>query len=870
MTNLGTRSRLVLLATALGLVCGGVAADTPGEKKPASAAAFRPEDIAFFEKDVLPLLEKNCFRCHGGQEKIKANFRITSREGVLKGGDSGPAVSLKKPEESNLLKAINYKDGLEMPPDGKLSQQKIDILTKWVKAGVPWTPGKAIAVDKPKHEGGKVTPEAKQYWAYQPVKRAPLPHVKNQAWVKTPIDAFVLAKLEAKGLAPAAPAERVALTRRIYYDLIGLPPTPEEIDAFVNDKSPDAYERLIDKLLASPHYGEKWGRHWLDLVRYAETNGYERDGPKPFAWRYRDYVIKSFNNDKPYDQFIREQLAGDELAHRWEDEEDGGHKARRSSEELADAIIATGYYRLGLWDDEPVDMLAARYDEYDDIVATTSQVFLGMTMNCARCHDHKIDPIPQADYYKMVAFFRDVQHYSPNRDVSSKNNMTDISPPSVRAAYEKELKEREAEVARLTKEIEKIEDAAIKKMPAEDQRASEGPDRPEVVKKVPGYLSEEEKKSYNQLQKERGDLKRKRMPQQELALSVNNCEVRPPQQHILIRGNAHANGAKVEPGFPEVLGFATPVIPMPGANAKTAGRRTVLADWIASKENPETARVFVNRLWQFHFGRGIVASANDFGKFGVLPTHPELLDWLASEFINPTWGSENARAWTVKRMHKLIMLSNAYQMSSKTDPLALKADPSNEYFWRFNMRRLTAEEVRDSFLAVSGKLNLKAGGPSIYPPISKEVLAGQSRPGEGWHTTRGEEANRRSVYVHIKRSLLVPILSQHDMADTDTSCAVRYTTIVPTQSLGMLNGEFANEQAKAFAERLQKEAPNDVAAQVRRAIRLTTGRQPAEGEVTKDVAFIKDVQTKAKLSDFDALRQYCLMALNANEFVYVD
>jgi hypothetical protein len=338
--------------------------------------------------------------------------------------------------------------------------------------------------------------------------------------------------------------------------------------------------------------------------------------------------------------------------------------------------------------------------------------------------------------------------------------------------------------------------------------------------------------------------------------------VNPPETHLLIRGSPHVPGAKVEPGFPQVLGARDPQIPQPGADVKTSGRRGVLADWIAAKDNRLTARVMVNRLWQHHFGRGIVASTNDFGKFGTPPTHPELLDWLASEFMEG--------GWHVKRMHKLILMSSAYQMSSQANAAGLQADPANQLFWRFNMRRLTAEEVRDSILIVSGQFNPKMGGASIYPPIPREVLAGQSRPGEGWNTSPPDEAARRSVYVHIKRSLLVPILSHHDQADTDSSCPVRYTTTVPTQALGMLNGDFTNEQAAAFAERLREEAPDDLTAQVRRAIRLTTGRPPAEDEVQKDVAFIAELKKKTKLTDEQALKQYCLMQLNANEFVYLD
>jgi hypothetical protein len=330
----------------------------------------------------------------------------------------------------------------------------------------------------------------------------------------------------------------------------------------------------------------------------------------------------------------------------------------------------------------------------------------------------------------------------------------------------------------------------------------------------------------------------------------------------MIRGSAHNPGAAVEPAFPQVLGTAAPKIPAPPRGARSSGRRTVLANWIASADNPLTARVIANRLWQHHFGRGIVASTNDFGKFGTPPTHPELLDWLAAEVVQG--------GWKLKRMHKLVMLSSTYQMSAKGEAAALKADPGNSLFWRFNMRRLTAEEVRDSILAVSGQLNPKMGGPSIYPPIPREVLAGQSVPGQGWGKSSPEEAARRSVYVHVKRSLLVPILSHHDQADTDSSCPVRYTTTVATQALGMLNGQFTNEQAAAFAERLRKEAPNDLARQVSRAIRLTTGRVPGADEVKKDVAFVKALQAKSKLDHATALKQYCLLVLNTNEFVYLD
>jgi mono/diheme cytochrome c family protein len=805
----------------------------PATKVPSAA------DVALFEKEVLPLLKANCFKCHGGGDKLRGNLRLTDRDAILKGGDSGPAVSLDKPGNSRLLQAINWRDGLEMPPKGKLPAADVAVLTRWVNAGLPWTPGETRPVAKAPGKS-TISPEALNYWAYKRVHRPAVPAVKDTAWIRNPIDAFILAKLEANNLRPAPPAERPALVRRLYYDLTGLPPTPEQVDAFVRDSASDAYEKLVDRLLASPQYGEKWGRHWLDVVRFAETNGYERDGPKPFAWRYRDYVIKSFNDDKPFDRFVREQIAGDEMP---------GYNP--------DAIVATGYYRLGLWDDEPADPLQSRYDELDDIVATTGQAFLGMTLNCARCHDHKIDPIPQADYYRLVAFVKDIPHFSDTRDTHSPNSLTDIAPPAIRATYEKELNARNARIGELKRAMRKIEDAAIAKMPAEDQRAAEGPDRPVVLRrKLKDFLTPEQTPEYDKLKAERIALETKPKPQRELALSVHNCKPDPEPTHVLIRGNPHAEGAEVSPAFPCALGGTVPVLPKPGL---TSGRRTVLAGWIASPDNPLTARVFVNRLWQHHFGRGIVATPNDFGKFGTGPTHPELLDWLASEFV--------AGGWQVKRMHRLILLSNAYRMSSHASEAELKADPSNSLFWRFNMRRLTAEEVRDSILAVSGSLNLKSGGPSICPPISKEVLAGQSMPGSGWDTSTPNESNRRSVYVLVKRSLLVPILAVHDQADTDNSCPVRFTTTVPTQALGMLNGEFVNEQATALAVRLRREIPDDVNGQVRRAIRLTTGRNPSDDEVRRDVALIRDLQAKGV---DDSLKRYCLMALNANEFVYLD
>ncbi len=812
---------------------------------------FTPEQVKFFDDSVLPLLKANCLKCHGDDpKKLKGELDLRTRGAALQGGETGPVAVPGKPADSLLMHVVNHtKDGYEMPPDGKLKPDEIAVLTKWVKDGFAYPADKLGGATVVVKKG--FTPEQKAYWAYQPMKRPAAPGAGH------PIDAFLNEKLTAKKLAPVAAADRATLIRRVQYDLTGLPPTPEEIDAFVRDTDAKAWEKLIDRLLASEAYGEKWGRHWLDVVRYAESNGYERDGPKPNAWRYRDYVIRSFNADKPYGRFLREQIAGDELVRKPED---------------FDPIIATGYYRLGVWDDEPADVKQAQADGYDDLVTITGQAILGMTLNCARCHDHKGDPILQTDYYKMVAFFRDIREYSNDRNVHSSNSQSDISPASLKAGFQKELLEREAAMAKLRLEMEAIEDAVIKTMTAEDQRSSEGPDRPKVVAKAIRQFSATQKKDYFAKKAEHENLRVKIPASQEQALSINRCDPRPPATFVNLRGNPHAQGVEVKPGFPEILGLPDPTI---AAGTKTSGRRTVLADWLTAKANPLPARTLMNRLWLHHFGKALVPTPNDFGKLGEQPTHPELLEWLAAEFREPTVGqpwSQPGDAETLKRMHRMMLTSAAYQRASVAEATNMKSDPGNTYLWRFNSRRLNSEEVRDSILAVTGELNRTMYGPSVFPKIPREVLAGQSNPGEHWHynAAKPKDGNRRTVYVSVKRSLQVPILINHDQADPDNSCPVRYTTTVPTQALGMLNGEFTNDQAVALAERLKKEHPDDLNAQVIRGIRLTTGRIPKAEEVAKDVAFIGALKAKHKLDDAKALAQYALMLLNTNEFVYLD
>ena len=829
-----------LLALIIGFTSSLVAQDRP------TASA---DDVAFFEKEVLPILKANCFACHGSEKKLQGGLRLTNRDEILKGGESGPAVDLKKPDESLLLQAINY-DGLMMPPKGRLPKAQIDTLTKWVTRGLAWSE-KAVEAATKGHGVPVVDVEARNFWAFRPVVRHDTPTVKDTKWVRTPIDAFVLAKLNENGVRPAPPASKETLLRRLFYTLTGLPPSPKDVAEFDNDQSPDAYEKVVDRLLESRHYGEHWARHWLDLVRYAESNSFERDNPKPFVWRYRDYVIRSLNADKPYDQFIREQLAGDEL-----------------DEVTPDSIIATGYYRLGLWDDEPADRPLAFYDGLDDIVATTSQTMLGLTANCARCHDHKIDPFTQRDYYSLLAFFHGIKPYGGDNEI-----LRFIGDAATRTRQAAATADWDAKLAEVKKQILAVEDAIKDKLPGGeiDDFKFDGKRR-EILRKQRGKLiSKEDHDRYESLHKERNELERQRPRSLEQALCVKE-EGRPRDTFLLLRGNPQSQGDRVEPAFPSVLQAANAKpseLPTPREESESSGRRRVLADWIASPSNPLTARVMVNRVWQFHFGRGLVRSSSNFGYMGSPPTHPELLDWLASEFVRT--------GWKLKPLHRLIVTSNAFRMSSvisKSEISNLKShdsDPENDLLSRFDLRRLSAEEVRDSILVACGNLNLnKTEGPSVYPVIPREVLAGQSVPGRNWEKSSPEEAASRSVFIHIKRSLAVPLLSAFDSADPDSPCPVRFATTQPAQALALINSTFANEQAALFARSLRREAGDNATACVKAALTRVLQRSPSEREIARGVKFLDHNIQHDKVSADEALRRFCLLAINLNEFVYLD
>ena len=832
-----------VLAVAAALI--GVAAARAAEPAPADSI----NSSAFFDREVKPLLAAQCLKCHGGRGKAKGGLYLTSRDGILKGGDSGPAVSLAAPRESLLLEAVNYA-GLEMPPSGKLKAEQIAVLTKWIDQGLPWGPNGAIS-EQPSdnHVPPAVDETAKAFWSFQPVAPPSPPATHDDGWVRTPIDAFVLAKLQQAGLKPAPAANKTALLRRAYYDLIGLPPSPEEVEAFAADESPRAFERVVDVLLESPHYGERWGRHWLDLVRYAETNSYERDGAKPFVWRYRDYVIRSFNDDKPYDEFVTEQLAGDEL-----------------DPVTPDKIIATGYYRLGIWQDEPVDPEQELFEDLDDLVRTTGEVFLGLTIGCARCHDHKLDPLPQTDYYRMLAFFRNIRRFG----VRSQESIDEASVCTLASA--EEVHRNEQQIASYKQQLKDVQDALsglderiLAKLTgvAKDDWKTEAM-RVDIARREIGKaISQEEFDRYAELFARREELAKARPAGLEKALCVKEHGRECPPTHVLVRGNAHATAVQVETGFPTVLSPPDPIISVPAEGVQSTGRRRALARWIASPENPLTARVMANRVWHYHFGRGIVRSTSDFGFQGIRPTHPELLEWLASDFV--------AGDWRLKRLHKLIMLSRTYQMSSQATDQALAKDPLNDLLWRFDMRRLAAEEIRDSILAVNDSLNRDAiFGPSVYVTIPDEVLAGQSMPGAGWGTSLPAESARRSIYIHAKRSLAVPMIASFDGPDSDASCPARFATTQPTQALGMLNSTFVNEQAAHFARYLRDRAGESQEAQVRLALRRLFQREPTREEIERGSNLLASLQKKHGLLPELALRQFCVAAYNLNEFVYLD
>ena len=780
-------------------------------------------EVVDFVQDVKPILAKHCYACHGPDES-EGGLNLSTKSTAFAETDSGShAIVPSDPAASEILVRVTSNDEFDqMPPEGeRLTPSQVEILRQWIQQGATWD----------------------EHWAFKPMQVIPVPEVNDQEWAKHPIDAFIYSSLDSAGLRPNPPAKRQDLLRRAFYDLTGLPPSAQQIKEFSEDSSSVSFAKHVEDLLASPHYGERWGRHWLDLVRYAETNSYERDGPKPNAWKYRDYVIRSFNEDKPYDRFVAEQLAGDEL-----------------DQVTKETLTATGYYRLGIWDDEPADPKLAIYDELDDILTTTSQVMLGLTINCARCHDHKIDPIPQKDYYSLLSMFADVTSWGSRGDQRS-NNQIDVSSDELNERY----RSNDEAKRKIDSEIREMEQAGIATMSAPDQRATEGPrkQREDVLKaKLKDHLSEEQWTAYQGLKAEQKRIEQeaRSLPPREMVMGLARTQ-EPKQMFVLQRGSPHVPGEPVDPDFPEIFNSESLELTSLKPSEKSSGRRRALAEWITSKNNLLAARVAVNRIWQFHFGRGIVRSANNFGQLGTPPTHPELLDWLALRFIET--------GWSFKEMHRFIMSSRTYQMSSSIQEAAAAVDPNNDLFWKFDSRRLSAEEIRDSILLTNGSLNSNPYGPSFYPQLSREVLAGQSRPGSGWGQSNEADQNRRSVYIHVKRSLLTPLLTAFDFPDPDLTCEDRFITLQPAQSLALLNSEFVHQQAARLAKSIEPQAIGDEEV-VRKAILAVLSRKASEEEIENGTALIARLQSDFSVNRDRAVELYCLSVLNWNEFLFLD
>jgi hypothetical protein len=810
--------------TIIFLVAAVFASQPASAQQPAKNASA--EQIEFFEKRIRPLFVHHCYECHSqSAKKLQGKLLLDSRAGLLKGGRSGAAIVPGKPQESLLIQAVRHEDkDLRMPPKSKLSAQEITDLETWIKTGAATPIDRATSPDR--KGGGFDFAEAKKYWAFQPLKVTAPPRVNDTAWPRSDIDRFILATLEAKSMKPVRDAEPRALLRRVTFDLTGLPPTPEEVERFANAwrdagaKRGELWEQTIDRLLASTAYGERWGRHWLDVVRYADTAGDNSDYPIPQNYLYRNWVIDAFNRDMPYDRFVREQLAGDLLV----------GEPRTSAQDDQQKIIATGYLansrRHGSYED-------ARYPWHltiEDTIDNLGKTFLGLTIHCARCHDHKFDPILQEDYYALYGFFSSTRYPWPGIELDRAQR--DLIPLAAPAEVEKVMSARNKKLAEFEATIKKLE---ADKSPIEKIKTAKS-ERDQFDKQpLPFATAYAVMDGKNEPKKRIGQ--------------VGNAKVQ-------VKGEPDRLGKEVPRRFPLILGGQT----LP-AEVRSSGRLE-LANWITDPANPLTARVMVNRIWQYHFGQGIVPTANDFGRQGRPSSHPELLDYLAKKFIDS--------GWSIKTMHKTILLSRAYQLASDDNEANLKLDPDNQYLWHFARRRLDAESIRDALLAVSGNLDRTPGGPHPFPPQPKWDFT-QHKPFKAVY-----ETNRRSVYLMTQRFARHPFLALFDGPDTNASTATRTTTTTPLQALFLMNDPFVHEQARKLAARLLKEDTRDD-ARIERAFLLTFGRPPNAEERAQTAGYVAEVRAKlgaTKMSADQARERawesFARVLFMSNEFVFVN
>jgi hypothetical protein len=825
-------------------------------------------------------MEQSCWECHGA-ELQRSGLDLRTRDDAIRGGRSGPAIVPGRADESRFYRMIAGLDEPLMPRDGpSLSDAEIAAVRAWIDGGAHWDDGPTVALAAGR-DGDELPAGARDTWAFQLPVQVALPTASP---FEHPIDRFLEQTRREQGLSVAPRADRRTLIRRASLDLIGLPPTPEETADFLADTRPDAWERLIERLLASPHYGERWGRHWLDVARYADSDGFEQDYDRPNAWRYRDYVISAFNNDKPFDRFIEEQIAGDEID--WATDE---------------TRIATGFLRAGpRVHFREKDNPERRYDYLDEIIATLGRGVLGLTVQCARCHNHKFDPILQADYYRMAtSLFGYVETEYP------------LLPPVEGAAYLATMADIDEQQRALREQVAVIEEPYRERLQME-RLARDFP--PEVLlavqkpegERTPGEqllaeqvlslgvnggrvvqeLTAEDRDRRRVLVDRITEVGRQRPERPPMADIVTDgdyrftpdgpgdeiigcpaCRIPPdepgsylhqgpgryeaPTSRFLMGGDPFNPGPVMSPGFVKVATYGDPPIQISRPDGRTSGRRLALAEWMTSEGNPLTARVFVNRIWYHHFGRGIVSTLDNFGVVGDPPTHPELLDWLAVEFAS--------NGWSVKDMHRLMMTSEAYQMASAfEDAASAENDPDNISLWRFRIRRLEAEILRDAIMASSGGIDLTVGGPPVFPYVPEEILAGQAH-GRWDNQPDGPAVWRRSVYVYGRRSLVFPFFETFDLPDQGVTTASRLVSTVAPQALTLLNNPFVLGQAQLFAERLEREAPNDVAGQVDLAYRIALARPPTEREAAIGLQLV----TERSLVDLTHV------IFNLNEFLYV-
>ncbi len=735
------------------------------------------DQLAFFEKKVRPVLASTCYKCHShGGEKLKANLFLDSREGMLKGGENGPAIVPGSASRSLLIKAVKWvNDDLQMPPKNKLSDSAIADFVTWVDMGAPWPKEDKVAAAP--NYAADYDRIRKELWSWQPIKNTEPPAVKDAKWCKSDIDRFVLAKLDEKGMAPSAPADKLTLLRRATYDLTGLPPTPEEIDAFLRDTSADAFAKVVDRLLASPRYGERWGRHWLDVARYAESSGMTRNLIYKYAWRYRDYVIQAFNEDKPYDRFITEQLAGDLLP-------------SRGSKDKDNLQVATGFLCVGTRDYNERKPRQFNYNVADEQIDTVGRAFLATTIACARCHDHKFDPIPTADYYSMAGIFISSQEYT---GIILRRGATFNQ-------YD------EDQLVRL---------ADYKPDPAAAKKAD--------VTADPKDIDRAAFRNFFMRMRSSSDFAKPSTPIKPLAMGVRE-DSRPGNVNILNRGEIDQPGQLVKRGF-----LSIPAIKDPPTISSGQSGRWDLARWITKSDNPLTARVMANRIWGHLFGHAIVASVDNFGTTGEKPTHPELLDHLAAQFMHD--------GWSVKSLIRSIMLSSAYQQSAAFDKAKYAIDPDNHNLWRQNQRRLEAEAIRDAMLAASGKINLA-------PPVASIALDFPETPlgAGGGRFNFGElisNTSHRSVYLPILRNMLPEALDVFDFADNANVTGQRDVTTVAPQALYMLNNTFVIHMAQAMTDRIATARLPTDAARVEMAYKLTLGRPASSTERDRALNYIQ-------------------------------